>query len=367
MPATLDDNTVLKLRARAQGLAHPRAAVVSGVLPRVGAIQAQDLAASQLALRARGDGLTLDAVTRACNADRAVVRTWLMRGTLHMVAAEDVRWLLRLLAPAFIAAGRRRAELGLDDALCERALPALREILSGGVALARAELVAALAQSGIPLDATTQAPAHLASYAALTGLICRGADRADGEPTYVLLDEWISPSRDRRPEDPPAALARLYLTGHGPATAEDLAWWAGISLRSAREGIDHIATDLAEVRIGDSPAWMLAGAPPLDPDAPPTARLLPAFDAYLLGYRRRDLALDPAFAKCVNAGGGWVHPTLCLDGRIVGTWKLARQKARAAITVSPFTPIDLALRPALDAEAGEIAHFLGVPTSLSVA
>ncbi len=334
---------------------------------RIGAIQAQDLAASQLALRARGDGLTLDAVVRACNAERSVVRTWLMRGTLHMVAAEDIRWLLRLLAPTFIEADRRRRlELGLDDALCERALPALRKILRSSTAVARADLIAALAQHGIAVDPKSQAPAHLVGYAAMKGLICRGADRADGEPLYVLLDEWIAPSHDREPDNPLVALVRLYLGGHGPATADDLAWWAGISLRAAREGIEAMADELEEVNVGEERAWMLDGAPALDAGAAPTLRLLPAFDAYLLGYRRRDLALDPVFAKRVNAGGGWVHPTVCLDGRIAGTWKLSRQRARATVAVRPFAPLDASLRLALEAEAGEIGRFLGIPMGLAV-
>jgi len=370
MVPKLDDNTVLRLRTRAHGLAGPRASAVEGIMQRIGAIQAQDLAASQLALRARGDDLTLDAVVRACNEERSVVRTWLMRGTLHLVAAEDVRWLLRLLAPTFIEADRRRRlELGLDDALCERALPALRKILGGGTAMARAELIAALAQHGIAIDAKSQAPAHLVGYAAMKGLICRGADRADGEPTYptyVLLDEWIAPSHDREPDNPLAALARLYLRGHGPATAGDLAWWAGVSLRAAREGMEAVADELAEVSVGEARAWMLADAPALDAEAAPTLRLLPAFDAYLLGYRRRDLALDPSFAKRVNAGGGWVHPTIFLDGRIAGTWKLSRQRARATVAVRPFAPLNASLRPALEAEAGEIGRFVGIPTDLAV-
>ncbi len=367
MPYVDNEKTILRLRCRAQGLADPRAESTGEVLQRVGAIQAQDLAASRLALRARSASITADAVARACNEERVVVRTWLLRGTLHMVLAEDVRWLLRLLGPAVLASDRRRRlQLGLDDALCLRALDALREMLRGGAALVRADLVGALAASGVVIDPKSQAPAHLVAYAALHGLIARGADRADGEPTYVLLDDWIDPQRDRRPEDDLAALARLYLTAYGPATADDLAAWAGIPLRSARQAIERIAHELSELPIGDARGWMLASTAPIDDDAAPVLRLLPAFDAYLLGYRRRDLALEPCYAKRVNAGGGWLHPVVLLDGRVIGIWKLARHRAGVSVTVSPFDHFDAALLPLLEAEVADVGRFLGASATLTV-
>ena len=240
MPPTLDDNTILRLRMRAQGLADPRAESVRDVLHRVGALQAQDLAASQLALHARAAHLTIAAVTRACNQDRVVVRTWLMRGTLHMVAAEDVRWLLRPARPHLPRqrpppsppTGIRRRPLRpraprdpRDPQRWRRAHP---RRVSGRARHER--------HRHRPQDAGARAPRRLRRA---QRTICRGPDRADGEPTYVLLDEWIDPARDQRPDDRSAALARLYLTSYGPATADDLAAWAGISLTAARQSIER--------------------------------------------------------------------------------------------------------------------------------
>src|SRR5262249_28211295 len=156
------------------------------------------------------------------NEERTVVRTWAMRGTLHMLPAEDVGWIVALLGPLFAATDRRRRlQLGLDDDLCARALPAIRDILSGGGALTRAERVQRLADVGMQIDPHSQAPAHLVGLAALRGLICRGPDRANDEPTYVLLEEWVGAARTytaMEPEEALAELARRYLRAYAPAS-----------------------------------------------------------------------------------------------------------------------------------------------------
>jgi hypothetical protein len=160
-PARRSPDQVRRARMRAQLLTGRRPRTVAEVVTALGGLQAQDTPASRLAIRPRSTGLDQDDVRRACNQDRSVVRTWVMRGTLHMVAAEDAAWLVGLLGPAFAAAGRRRRlQLGLDDRLCGRALEALPAVLAGGP-LPRAELVRALAAKGVTVDPDGQAPAHL--------------------------------------------------------------------------------------------------------------------------------------------------------------------------------------------------------------
>ena len=144
----------------------------------LGGLQAQAAPPAQLAVRARTSGLAAMDVDRACGASREVTRTWAMRGTLHMLATRDVRWMTGLFGPVAARRGqRRRAQLGLDDGLCERALAALAVILAGSPPLTRAELVSRLAGEGIQIGLRTQQPPHLLGYAASRGLICRGPDR----------------------------------------------------------------------------------------------------------------------------------------------------------------------------------------------
>ncbi|GLW95598.1 winged helix DNA-binding domain-containing protein [Actinokineospora globicatena] len=282
-------------RTVANGLAGPRAVTVVDAVHRVVGIQSQDVRPARLAIRARTEGLVRSDVDRAV-AGGAVVRTWAMRGTLHMVTASDAGWLVQLLGPRFAHAARgRRRSLGIDDALAEAAA----EVITTDEPHNRAELVALLAENGITVDAKTQAPAHLISYAAMTGRIRRGPDRSDSEPTYVRFDPGA-------PVDEAAAVERLaerYLAGYGPATAEDFATWSGLPLGKARAGL------------GDRVA-----APVADPG--PTTRLLGHFDTYLLGYRSREGIVPPPFAKRVQSGGGFIMPVVLRDGVVVGTWRL---------------------------------------------
>ncbi|GLZ40004.1 winged helix DNA-binding domain-containing protein [Actinokineospora sp. NBRC 105648] len=310
----------LVARTVAQGLAGPRSSTAVEAVRRVLAVQSQDVRAARLAVRARTGGLVKSDVDDACAAG-AVVRTWAMRGTLHMLATEDAGWVVQLLGPRFAHGLRgRRHRLGLDDALVEQAA----EVITTDVPRSRAELLADLAAAGIALDAKTQAPAHLISYAAMTGRIRRGPDRSDTEPTYVRFDPGPA-------VDEPVALARLaerYLAGHAPATAEDFAAWSGLPLGKARtafRGLDQ---------------------PPIPPDPGRTVRLLGHFDGYLLGYRSRDGVVPPELAKRVQAGGGFIMPTVLVDGRVVATWK----QTGAGVLTDP--PVDVA------AEAADLARFL---------
>jgi Winged helix DNA-binding domain len=370
MTRSLSEDQVRLLRLRSQRLAGRRPGEVHEVVRAMGGIQAQDTAASRLAVRPRGAGLDAAAVRGACNQERSVVRTWVMRGTLHIVAAEDARWLVALLGPGFAAANRRRRlELGLDDDTCERGLRAIGKVLGAHGPLPRGELVARLAGEGVAVDPRGQAPAHLVGYAAMRGLLCRGPDLDGDEPSYVLLDDWVD---GRHPAlDPEAALAELtrrYLGAHGPATPADLAAWAGIAAGRARRGFELVAGELAEVEAVGAPAWTLGGSrPPRPGRGRPSVRLLYRFDDYLLGWRGRDLVLSPRFARRIHAGGGWIHPAVLVDGRVQGTWRLAaRSGGRVTVDVEPFEPLDGAL-PGLEAEAADLGRFLGATATLSVA
>jgi len=351
---------------RSQRLYGPRPKTVVGVLLDVFALQAQDTRASRLAVRARSEGLGAQAVIQACNQDRAVVRTWAMRGTLHMLPAQDVGWLVGLLGPA-LAAGdrRRRLQLQLDDAFLERAIRAIRSALAAYGPLTRGELMRELAMKGVAVDPRTNAAAHLCFHAAARGLICRGPDRADDEPTYVLFEDWVS-KRSPRPKDPLAELATRYVGAYGPADIRDFATWAGIPLADARQGFERIKARLVEVEVLGKPAWMLGEADRAARVSGPCVRLLGAFDAYLLGYARRDLALSASFARRIQAGGGWIHPALVVDGRVVGTWRQQRTAGGLAVTVEPFEAIPRNVQPRLEAEAQDVGRFLGLDVQLAL-
>jgi len=356
----LSDTRVRGLRLRAQLLAGRRPRTVDAAVSALLGLQAQATPAARLAVRARTSTVDADAVDRACAAGD-VVRTWAMRGTLHMLAAADVRWVVALLGPIFAAGGRgRRRQLGLDDATCERGLAALAEILAGAAPLTRADIVVRLADAGVPLDPRSQAVPHLIGYAAMHGLVCRGPE-SGSEPTYVLLDSWVPATPTRSLDEAVAELARRYLTGHGPATAEDFAAWSGLPLTRARAGFAAISDEVTSV----GPLVVLSSVD-LDVPAQRVVRLLGQFDAYLLGWRSRDLVLDPKYAKRIQAGGGMIQPALLVDGRIAGTWRLDRRRSGGSVrvVVDEFEPLPRAARASLEEDLTDLGRFLDVEATL---
>jgi hypothetical protein len=334
-------------RLRAQGLGEVRARDPHGAVRGALAVQAQDTRSSRLGVRARSEGLVVDDVARACDAERSVVRTWAMRATLHMLAADDVRWIVGLLGPLLIRRhARRRAALGLTPAVAERALAAIPGALDGGP-LTRGELVERLDARGAGIDASDQAPAHLMLLAAASGLVCRGPDRTPDLPTYVLLDDWVAPEPARERDVALAELARRFRAAYGPSEADDLRYWSGLPAADARR------------------AWTLAGPPPPPPEdaGPPPPRLLPAFDGVLLGHRDRT-PLVPAADAPLLTSGSWILPSVVAGGRVVGTWR----RDGDAVRIAPFRGrLPRGSVRGLRAEVADVGRFLGVPARFEVA
>jgi hypothetical protein len=366
----LGDDQVRRLRLRAQRLTldtGQASADAAGVVRALCGLQAQDVRAAPLGVRVRSVGLVAADVERARVVERTIVRTWGPRGTLHLLAAEDLGWLLPLLGPVVIAGSRRRyTELGLDEDTCARSARVIREALAGEGPLTRAGLAVRLSAQGIPTQG--QAIAHLVAQAALEGILCLGPDPG-ATPTYVLLDGWTNVGQPLSPDAAQATLAHRFLAAYGPATPADLAAWSGLPMTQVHPAWQSLRDELIEVEVAGAPAWMLAahaGRLEEQPAFPPLVRLLPAFDTYLLGYRTRDLAVPREHARRVNAGGGIVHPVLLIDGRAMGTWRWQRGRSSVDVVVEPFDGLAPAARPGLEAEVADLARFLGVEVRLRV-
>ena len=357
------------LRMRAQGLDAPAAGDsaaerVAAAARRCGGIQAQDLQASRLAVHARAD-VTLPDVIAVCDAGQAVVRSWFMRGTLHLVAAEDAPRLTAVLGPVTIARyRRRRADLGLDDRLGAAVLAALPGVLAGGP-LDRKALMAALRAEGLSIPGG-QAEPHLLIYAACHGIIVRGPDR-DAEPTYALCPPARRDPGELRGPAAVTALARSYLDAFAPAGIDDFASWSGLPARTCRTAIEALRGELAEVTIEGRP--MRIPWPALETMPGQSAgcwQLLPAFDTYLVGYRHRELLIEAAAAPFVYAGGGWIHPSVVRDGRVVGSWRLRRGGTAATADVMLFDGAAPPPQP-LGKAAARLGSFLALPVTMRAA
>lgn len=343
-------------RASAQLLHRPgRSRSVADLVRRMLAVQAQDSIAAKLALRARARGLTAAGVDAAI-ADRTVVRAWGPRGTLHLICADDLDWLVPLVGPPRVAGSLRRlAQLGVPGTAAAL-VDAVVGALAGQGPLTKAELGDRLAAAGVP--ARGQGIVHLAALGAFHGRVLLGPDRA-GKPTYVHAADWLGReiAMERDAGRALAELARRYLGARGPAEPSDLAAWSGLPLRDARAGWAAIGAELVESEYGGRALYRLRRrAPGRTAAAAGTVRLLPAFDEYLLGWRTRDLAVRPEHAGAVHPGGGIIQPTVVSAGWVVGTWRLPGGTPTVTLfDVPPVAPDSGAL--AVDSD--DVVRFLG--------
>ncbi len=232
MTISLSYDQLRLLRLRAQRLTTRSPLSATQLLQHLCCVQAQEAAAASLSLWARSSGLTSHDIEHARSQERSIVRTWALRGTLHLLTTHDLHWLLPLLRPVFVAsAQRRRTELGLDEQTYARGINQLRELLTGQGPLLKAEIAERLAQRGLKLQG--QALPHLLMRAALEGEICLGPEKGS-KTTYVLFAEWIEHGQTLSREAALAALIYRYLAAYAPADPEDLAHWSGLPLKEIR-------------------------------------------------------------------------------------------------------------------------------------
>ncbi len=330
-------------------------------------IQGQLAPAMQLALRARVRDLDLRDVAHAIGERHSLARTWAMRGTLHLLAADDVGWMVGLLGAGFSAKdSRRRLQLGVDQKVSAAGLKAIREILKGSDPLTRHELREKLIEREVQVDPQGQALIHLIAQAALEGIICLGADRANGDSTYALLDDWIKAGKVLPKTEALAELVERYLTGYAPADLRDFASWSGLSLTEAKAGWTALekAGKLVEVEVEQRSLWSLAKAKPKSDDTKPVARLLPAFDTYLLGYRQREDLVSAKHQPDVYHGGQTV-PVVRVDGLAAGVWRYERTGKRLKITVKAFEAFGKDIERLIAEEADDIGRFWKTPETVA--
>jgi hypothetical protein len=334
------------------------------------AVQAQDYLGALWAVGLRMRSAVESDIERAL-ADRKIVRTWPMRGTLHFVAAADVRWMLELLTPRIVAGPARRVheQMGLDEGAFARSAELLARALEGGKQMTRNAIYEVLEAARISTGDSRGL--HILSRLAQDGRICFGA-REGKQQTFVLLSEWAPAARRLARDEALAELARRYFTSHGPATLQDFTWWSGLTAADAREGLEMAKPRLAQEEIDGRAYWFSPSAlnlrrksKPSTTGEAPVAYLLPAYDEYTVAYKDRSAALSPAHAKLQNSGKGIFNPTIVVDGQVVGVWKRALNKAALAITLSPFAKLKRAEMRAVAEAADRYGRFLGSPVEVS--
>ncbi len=327
-----------------------------------GAVQAQDYLGALWAVGLRTQQATEKKIEQAI-AEKSIVRTWPMRGTLHFVAARDARWMLELLTPRIVAgrANRLKKHMELDEKVFSRSKEVIGRALEGGRQMERNSIYKALEAARI--STSNMRGLHILSRLAMNGFICFGA-REGKQHTFALLDEWIPESRKMDREAALAELARRYFTSHGPATLQDFIWWSGLTSANAREGLGLAKARLEQEIIDDQTYWFSSYNGEVK-DIAADVYILPAFDEYTVAYRDRSAVLDPLHAKQTSSGYGIFHPIIVVDGRVAGTWKRTQTRGSIVITPNLFVKISKAKTEALAEAADRYGRFLEATIELS--
>jgi hypothetical protein len=337
MAGKLDDERLRRLRLAAQRLTSATAAADAAAAARaVAGVQAQDVRAAALALRSRVPGLR-----RADVDGSGLVRTWTVRGTVHLVDPSDLPWLQAAVGPRnrarFDAEMRKRGDRDAAVAMLDDIVALLSER-----PLDRAGLLRELAARGHP-GLRQRSINVLMPWAAAQGLVAGlpdGRYRAAQPPAPVDDDQAL------------ATLARRYLAGYGPAAAADLASWSGLPIVTARRAL--AALDHTEAA-GDLLA--LPGTLDTAPPPAPPALLLAAFDTIMLGYRTREPVVAAGDDRRILPGGGMLRPAVLIGGQAAGTWTLAAKGGRRTVRIDWFRhPAEPA---ELRAEQLSVQAFLG--------
>lgn len=341
------------------GAANPGRTALS-IVEHFLAMQAQDAAGVAWSLALRNDAT--ETRTATALAGRDVVRTWPMRGTLHLIPSRDAKWMLELMGGKAIAgAARRRAMLGLDDDLAFRAVDVLAErVARADGPVTRKECLAALVEANISPDG--QRGYHLLWLASQLGQIAGGPPQGK-EQTFVSLETWPPAHRSPSREEALALVAGAYVRGHGPVAERELMRWTGLGLHDSHVGLTLVAgVRTVETEYGQ--AW-IAGVSFDSPAIAPT-RLLPGFDEFMLGYPAAQRAIDPHYHHAVVPGNNGVFkPTVIDCGRVVALWTRTLMAKTVRVRITPLGTLDAPSRRRIGDAAELYAAYLERPLQLT--
>lgn len=308
-------------RMAAQCLSTPWPDDPASLVAWMGAVQAQDTRMARWALGLRMQQPDRTVVDKAFCEGR-IVRMHLLRPTWHLVAREDVRWMLRLCADRLRATNdsyARSAGLAFDERFFLRAHDVIARALEGGRSMTREQIGALLARKGMPSDGN--AVRRILMRGETDGVLCSGPDLGRN-PTYALLDERVPGDASVPTGDEALGLLALrYFRSHAPATLADFVWWSGLPLREARRAVWLCGDPLAEELFdGTGEPCIVCRAFRSAAEDAAAAHLLPAYDEYLIAYRERSHVLDAHHRAAAFNAWGIFRPVVLVGGLVAGNW-----------------------------------------------
>lgn len=335
---------------------------------------AQVMSAAELSIGLRISGIMRDDVRKALWIERSLVKTYGPRGTVHLLPTQDLpMWTGALSAKPYGLNADPKNEL-LTPKQAETIIEAIAAVLDDSE-LTTDELTEALVDYLGPWAGDPVMPAFqgmwprwrlVQSMAGFRGAMCFGPSRGRSV-TYTSPRRWLPGFRPADQRTALADLVRSYLHSYGPATPQQFAQWLGAPRRWATELFESLSDELQEVEVDGTLAWFVAGDTGGPPSDPKGLRLLPYFDAYVVGSYPRELLFPGRAAERALAGGQAGHfPVLLINGMVAGVWHQRRSGRNLDITVEPLMKLSAAQRKELHDQVERIGEILEGKPQLTI-
>jgi uncharacterized protein YcaQ len=335
-------------------------------------VQAQVMSAAYLQLWTRNHALTRPQIEDALWKTRTLVKTSLMRQTLHLIPTDEFPLYIAALRPSRFAQAMRvmeRCRIPRDES--EALIPLIMKTLSAGP-LSRPAIAAAIRpKASKQVRFWMENSWSLVRLPVAEGLICYGRGKGN-EIVFIRTDHWL-PKLKREPmsaTEAQCALFRKYLRTYGPATLTDFSHWAGIPMQEVKPLHVFLEPELAELPGGKKNRFLLredAAALRERTSSSPSIRLLPNFDSYLLAHREKDHLLSAQHYKRVYRNQGWISPVVLINGAIAGVWSHRVQGKRLLVNIEPFGKLSKSERAGIEREADSLALFFDSELDLKFA
>ncbi|WP_339816221.1 winged helix DNA-binding domain-containing protein [uncultured Imperialibacter sp.] len=350
----MDNSFITMARLANQRITRNRFESATQLVSWMGAMQAQDPYFIKWAVGSRLSGATEQDITKALD-EGSILRTHALRPTWHLVAPEDIYWMLELTAQNIkVAAKSRQKELGLTPQILSKSNRLIEQKLEVGQHMTRQDLLAGFEEEGISLKENRSS--HLLMWAELEQVICSGVSQR-GKHTYALLDQRVPKKVLLSKEESLARLALTYFKSHGPATEADFCWWSGLRAGEARRALEMVRHQLGSEKFDEQVYWF-------DSDTVEAVEktksvfLLPSYDEYYISYKDRTAALPSVHNSKAISNNGIFSPVIAVSGQVKGTWKRAIKKETVFIETKLFEAVSKSTLKLIEVAAQRYAKFL---------
>jgi len=355
--SSMQFSDIPKHRLLNQKIAESNLSSPEEVVSYMAAMQAQEYAMAKWAIGLRLPNSKDATIEEAFNKGE-ILRTHILRPTWHFVAPKDIRWILKISAPrvhAINAFMMRKMEL--DTQIYHRSNDIITKALEGNKQLTRTELNQELQRNKIKSNGISLS--LLMMHAELEGLICSSA-RKGKQFTYALLDERIPETKTLTEDEALAELTQRYFRSRGPATLQDFVTWSGLTVTSARKGLNSVKENF-NFEILNEKEYIFHQQELKVLDKLQTSFLMPDYDEYGIGYKDRSAILEPKVEKPINPRDNPIfNRMIVVDGKIIGSWYRTITGDKLVIETRPFNGFSKTDKIKIKQAAEHFAHFLGI-------